>query len=56
MEIMLRDLVRFKDRIAAKRNVIAPKVRWRAGVASLEHVYAQTERVVEPEATVSVVP
>jgi len=56
LEIMLRDLVRFKDRIAAKRNVIAPKVRWRAGVASLEPVYAQTERVAEPEATVSVVP
>src|SRR5438132_12283084 len=56
LEIMLRDLVRFKDRIAAKRNVIAPKVRWRAGVASPEAVYAQTERVVEPEETVSVVP
>src|SRR5205809_5705637 len=56
LEIMLRDHVRFTDRIAAKRNVIAPKVRWRAGVASLEPVYAQTERVAEPEATASVVP
>jgi len=32
LEIMLRDLIHFKDRIRVKRHVIAPTIRWRGKV------------------------
>ena len=33
LEIMLKDLLHFKDRISAKRYVIAPTIRWRGKVS-----------------------
>jgi UDP-sulfoquinovose synthase len=54
LDIMLNDLLRFKSRIEAKRDVIAPRTKWRAGARSHEPVDARAERAPEPAATVTV--
>jgi UDP-sulfoquinovose synthase len=51
--IMLRDLMRFKARIEAKRHVIAPRTKWRAGLIPSEPAYPRAERASELPAMVS---
>ena len=49
LEIMLRDLLRFKSRIVAKKQVIAPTITWRDQRMAPEIIPQKTKTIEVPE-------
>jgi len=55
LEIMLKDLIRYKARLQAKRHVITPRVRWRGDLSAPLPTESHRTRLTPEQRIISVV-